>query len=134
MTGRMEGIPRSPRMGGSGMNRSRALRCILALLIPLILHGTVAAEPSGGAAKAAPSGRLSLKVTSDLLSVFPDKNFTEFTGHVEALYQGRLLKCARLRAFFSKQTRQLERIEAEEDVVLVDKEIEANCDRAVYFK
>lgn len=84
------------------------------------------------AAEPKPADRL--KVTSDLLSVYPDKNYTEFTGHVSAIYQGRLLRCKRLKAFFSKEAKQLDRIEAEEDVVLIDKEMEAHCERMVYFK
>ncbi len=86
-----------------------------------------AARPAGGAPDR-------LKVTSDLLSVYPDKNFTEFTGHVEALYQGRILRCSRLKAFFSREAKQLDRIEAEDDVVLIDKEIEGRCERAIFYK
>ena len=98
--------------------------CVLASIVWLSV--------SASAAEKKPADRL--KVTSDLLAVFPDKNYTEFTGHVEALYAGRILKCARLKAFFSKEAKSLDRIEAEEDVVLIDKEIEANCDRAIYYK
>ncbi|MBI4179632.1 hypothetical protein HY522_09460 [bacterium] len=75
-----------------------------------------------------------LRVTADLLAVYPDKNYTEFTGHVEALYQGRILRCARLKAFFSKDGKELQRIEAEEKVVLIDKEIEAECARAIFYR
>lgn len=89
-------------------------------------------SPAVPAEPAKPSDRL--KVTSDLMAVYPDKNYTEFTGHVEAIYQGRLLKCVRLKAYFSKEAKRLDRIEAEEDVVLIDKEIEARCERATFFK
>ncbi|OGH61393.1 MAG: hypothetical protein A3G34_05255 [Candidatus Lindowbacteria bacterium RIFCSPLOWO2_12_FULL_62_27] len=91
----------------------------------LLLSTLAAAEPK-------PADRL--RVTSDLMSVYPDKNYSEFIGHVEAIYQGRLLRCRRLKAFFSKEAKSLDRIEAEEDVVLIDKEIEARCARAVYYK
>lgn len=99
-----------------------SLLCLLRPPIPVV------------AAEGQPPPGNRLKVTADLLAVYPDKNYTEFTGHVVALYQGRILKCARLKAFFSKDAKDLNRIEAEEGVVLNDKEIEANCDRAIFYK
>ena len=96
------------------------------IFLGFLLFSLASAEP------AKPPDRL--RVTSDLMAVYPDKNYTEFTGHVEALYQGRVLRCAKLKAFFSREAKQLDRIEAEQEVVLIDKEIEARCDRAVYYK
>lgn len=86
------------------------------------------------ASAAEPAKSERLKVTSDLMSVYPDKNYTEFTGHVEALYQGRILRCKRLKAFFSKESKTLDRIEAEEEVVLLEKDLEARCERLTFFR
>lgn len=104
----------------------------ISILVFSLLCVAVVVRPAATEEPVKLSGRL--KVTSDLMAVYPDKNYTEFTGHVEAIYQGRLLRCRRLRAYFSKEARQLDRIEAEENVSLTDKEIEARCGQATYYK
>lgn len=83
-----------------------------------------------GAVKADPS--LPVEVTADALDVNQEDGSAEFQGNVRVSQGEMHLSAGRVKVIYSQETRNIQRLEATEDVVLVSGPDAAEADRAEY--
>ncbi len=74
-----------------------------------------------------------LEITADRLDVFAQKGEAVFMGNVEAVRSGMTMNSRVLRLFFSDETKQVYRFEAEDNVHITWEDKEASCDKADYL-